>query len=213
MPPPPKQSLRIVVADDDEGIQMLDRLLPTLGHEVVGRAHNGHELIDVCGAVKPDLVITDANMSDMDGVTAAKEIYRRHGVPIILIAGIPEEHFIQHVEWKTIIYYLRKPIELQGIEAAITFALSRFREFQTLAEENIRLRQLREDERAIEEARVLVMEWHGLTGAEAIQLMKEVGSEKQMKLRATADAILLGGEVRDRAARIVSAKAADADTS
>ena len=80
------KSLRIAVADDE--MDMRDyyaRMLPRLGHKVVVVAGTGAELVQRCGEEKPDLVITDVKMPDMDGIEAAIRIYKDAFVPVVLV--------------------------------------------------------------------------------------------------------------------------------
>ena len=66
------RALRIAVADDEPDMRDYFRtILPRLGHEVVAVAETGRELVEQCRATRPDLVITDIKMPDMDGIDAA----------------------------------------------------------------------------------------------------------------------------------------------
>ena len=51
-------------------------MLPLCGHQVVAIADTGRELVEHCRSLKPDLVITDIKMPDMDGIEAAEEMPR-----------------------------------------------------------------------------------------------------------------------------------------
>ena len=64
--------LRILVADDEARMQDYYRtILAAAGHEVVGVASTGSDLVEQCGKLTPDLVISDVKMPDMDGIEAA----------------------------------------------------------------------------------------------------------------------------------------------
>src|SRR3981081_3990617 len=67
---------RIVVADDHDlaraGVRGL--LSGERGLEVVGEAANGREALAVCRRTRPDLVLTDVRMPDMDGLTVTRAI-------------------------------------------------------------------------------------------------------------------------------------------
>jgi CheY-like chemotaxis protein len=59
---------RILVADDDEDLRELLRLmLAKMGHEVV-LAKNGKEAVDFCAEQLPDLVLTDLIMPEREGL-------------------------------------------------------------------------------------------------------------------------------------------------
>jgi DNA-binding NarL/FixJ family response regulator len=68
--------LRILVADDHElvrrGIRGLLRARP--GWTVVGEAMNGQEAVEKANRLKPDVVILDISMPDLDGLQATRRI-------------------------------------------------------------------------------------------------------------------------------------------
>ena len=79
-------TLRIAVADDEPDTQeYFEKFLPRLGHEVVSVADNGRQLVKQCREVKPDLVITDIKMPEMDGIEAVAEISHERTIPVILV--------------------------------------------------------------------------------------------------------------------------------
>ena len=53
-------------------------ILPVLGHEVVVAARTGKELVERCRAERPDLVITDIKMPDMQGPSSIAKAIPRH---------------------------------------------------------------------------------------------------------------------------------------
>ena len=77
------ESLRIAVADDEADMRdWFERILPTLGHQVVSVAENGRELVEHCRTLNPDLAITDVKMPEMDGIDAAQAAYERLGFQV-----------------------------------------------------------------------------------------------------------------------------------
>src|SRR5260370_30021587 len=90
------QGLRIAVADDEPDMRdYFQKILPRLGHQVVATARDGPELIEKCRACQPDLVITDIKMPDMDGIDAARHIYRDRPVPVILVSAYHDASLIE----------------------------------------------------------------------------------------------------------------------
>ncbi len=69
-------SARLVLADDHdlvrEGIRAVLEGEPDLA--VVGEASNGREALEVCRKVRPDLVLMDVRMPEMDGLAATRAI-------------------------------------------------------------------------------------------------------------------------------------------
>ena len=67
--------MRVLVVDDAMFMRMmLKDILSKNGYEVVGEAANGKEAIDKYIELRPDLVLLDITMPEMDGITALKEI-------------------------------------------------------------------------------------------------------------------------------------------
>ena len=68
--------IRIVIADDHPIVR--SGLLGLLGSqpdfEVVGEAANGREAVDVVQRTRPDVVLTDLRMPELDGVGAIREM-------------------------------------------------------------------------------------------------------------------------------------------
>jgi YesN/AraC family two-component response regulator len=57
--------------------------LSLLGHRVVVAARDGREMVELCRNSRPDLIITDITMPEMDGIDAVHEISRGEPIPII----------------------------------------------------------------------------------------------------------------------------------
>jgi DNA-binding NarL/FixJ family response regulator len=67
--------VRILIADDHPLFRDgLRSLLTAQGHEVVGEAHNGHEAVELARKLRPELVLMDVSMPDLDGIGATRQI-------------------------------------------------------------------------------------------------------------------------------------------
>lgn len=66
---------RILVTDDSAFMRMtISNILKNDGYEIVGEAGNGKVAVELYKKLKPDLVIMDITMPEMDGMEALKEI-------------------------------------------------------------------------------------------------------------------------------------------
>ena len=82
---------RILVVDDEEGIQLLYREeFEDEGYEVVS-AYNGDEALVIFGEKTPDLVILDINMPGMNGIEVLRRMKETHPhLPVILSSAYQE---------------------------------------------------------------------------------------------------------------------------
>jgi DNA-binding NarL/FixJ family response regulator len=71
-------NLRLVVADDHPLMRrgICDLLEAEPGWEVVAKASNGREAIDAVSKTKPDVLVIDLAMPELNGLTATREILR-----------------------------------------------------------------------------------------------------------------------------------------
>lgn len=83
---------RLVLVDDHHLLRRGFRSLlagePDL--EVVGEASNGREAIELCQRLRPDFVLMDVRMPEMDGLTATREIKREHPTIMVLMMTMHE---------------------------------------------------------------------------------------------------------------------------
>ena len=79
---------KILVIDDEEGIRsLLDTLLSRKGYEVV-LADSGRKGLEMFRRERPDVVVLDLKMPEMDGVSVLKEIRRIDlNQPVIVLTG------------------------------------------------------------------------------------------------------------------------------
>jgi response regulator NasT len=171
-----------------------ERMLPRLGHEVVSVAETGRQLIEHCRIQRPDLVITDIRMPEMDGIEAAVEIYREMALPVILVSAHHEQSLVERAEADHIMAYLIKPIKLANLEPAIALAVRRFQQFQALRAETADLKQALENRKLVERAKGMVMTRSQLDEPSAFRRLQRIASERNVKLVVVARAILTAEE-------------------
>jgi response regulator NasT len=185
------QSLKIAVADDEKDVRdYYRRVLPRLGHQVVAVASNGAELLESCRATRPDLVITDIKMPDMDGIEAVDAISREAPTPVILVSAYHRPALFERARGEHILAYLVKPTKQADLEAAIAIATRRFEQLQALRQDASEGRQALEDRKTIERAKGLIMKQAGLDEEEAFRRLRKQARDRNEKLVDVARALL-----------------------
>jgi DNA-binding NarL/FixJ family response regulator len=86
------KSARLVIVDDHslarQGLR--DMLADESGIEVVGEAANGREALALCSRLRPNLVLMDVRMPEMDGLAATQEIKKKHPKTSVLMLTMHE---------------------------------------------------------------------------------------------------------------------------
>ena len=92
--------IRILLAEDHETVRQGLRLLieAQQGMQVVGEAGNGREAIARCAALKPDVVVMDVTMPEVNGLAATREI-RAAGpsVAVVALTRHVDEAYVQEL--------------------------------------------------------------------------------------------------------------------
>jgi response regulator NasT len=185
------RSLRVAVADDQSEVRdYLCEALRRAGHEVVCVAATGAELAERCAAARPDLILTDVKMPDLDGIEAARRLTKDHPVPIIVISGYHDEDLVERALGLGVQAYLVKPVKPGDLEVAIAVALRRFEEMRELTHEAADLRQKLEERKLIERAKGVVTRRLGIDEAEAFRRLQKLASVHNRKLAEVAQAVL-----------------------
>lgn len=113
--------MRIVLADDHalfrDGVSSL---LQAWGHEVVGRASNGTEAVELVLRLEPDLVLMDVRMPGKSGVEATREIAAaRPDTPIVMLTVSEDEDDLFAAIQSGARGYLLKNLEAHQLRAMI----------------------------------------------------------------------------------------------
>lgn len=116
------EKIRVVIVDDiaetRENIRKLLQFEPDV--EVVGVARTGREAIDISKDVKPDVLLMDINMPDMDGI-AATEIIRKI-VPftqIVILSIQNDPNYMRRAMLAGARDFLTKPPTIDELNSAI----------------------------------------------------------------------------------------------
>ena len=112
--PGPRLKSRVLVVDDDRMIRLMARrLLEKEGCEVV-EGTTGRQAVDLARRERPDLLILDLGMPEMDGYDAIGEIkgdLALSGIPVIVLTAQDEPGVEERVLELGADDYLTKPIE------------------------------------------------------------------------------------------------------
>ena len=193
-----KKTLRIVVADNESLIRLdIREMLEDAGHEVVGEAVNGRRAVELTRQHRPDLVLMDIKMPEMDGITAAGKIYADKIAPVILLTAFSQPDIVDKAKDSGVLGYLVKPVQESQLFPAIEIALSRWQEMQGLEDELEKLKDSLETRKMVDRAKGIIMAAHKLGEQEAYRRMQQYAMQKRVPLKDVAQSIIraAGGKV------------------
>lgn len=187
---------RVVIADDESIIRMdLKEMLTGLGYLVVGEAGDGLSAVNLGRELKPDLVIMDIKMPDLDGIAAAKILTEERIAPVLLLTAFSQTELVDGAKEAGVVGYIVKPFRESELRPAIEISLSRFKEFRAIEKEAHNLRETLETRKVIERAKGILMDTQELKEAEAFRKIQKLSMNTRKSMREIAEAILLAHQV------------------
>ncbi len=76
----------ILIVDDHQGFRSLARtLLETEGCDVIGEALDGRNAIEMARSLRPDLVLLDIGLPDLDGFDVARSLTSGEFAPLVIL--------------------------------------------------------------------------------------------------------------------------------
>lgn len=187
---------RVIIADDEAIIrQDLREMLTNLGYLVVGAVGDGRSAVNLARELKPDLVIMDIRMPDMDGIEAAKLLTRDNICPVLLLSAYSQRELVERAADAGVSGYVIKPFDEANLLPAIEVVLARFQEFQAIVEEADRLEERLETRVAVDRAKGILMDTRGMTEQEAFRNIQRMSMNSRKSMREVAEAIILAHQM------------------
>ncbi|MBM4459192.1 MAG: response regulator [Chloroflexi bacterium] len=187
---------RVIIADDESLIRMdLREMLTNLGYLVVGEVADGRSAVNQARELRPDIVIMDIKMPDMDGIEAAKILTEERVAPVVLLSAYSQRELVDRAREAGVVAYLVKPYREEELTPAVEVALARFREFQDLHKQVADLQQALETRKLVDRAKGILMDKQGLSEAEAFRKIQKMSMDNRKSMKEVAEAIILAHQV------------------
>ncbi|HEU5344931.1 MAG TPA: response regulator [Ktedonobacterales bacterium] len=187
---------RIILAEDDSVIRMdLREELQRQGYLVVGDVGDGQSAINLARELRPDLVIMDIRMPELDGIEAARALTSERLAPVVLLTAFSDDELIERAREAGVVNYITKPLRQSDLKPAIEIALARFQEFREIESQVKTLEDQLATRKVVEKAKGVLMEKYKLTEQEAFRRIQKLSMNNRKSMREVAEAILLAEEV------------------
>jgi response regulator NasT len=184
------------VADDESIIRLdLKETLRKLGHDVVGEAGDGRTAVDLARKLKPDVVVLDIKMPEMDGIDAAKIISQEKIAPVVLVTAYSQIDLVERARDAGVFAYVVKPFTETALLPQLSIAIARYREFLDISQQAASLQDALEARKLIERAKGVLMQKQGLNEQEAYRRIQQQSMNMRRTMREIAEAVLIAEEV------------------
>jgi len=193
---PTLPTLKVVLVEDDSTMrQFLRETLVKLGHEVIGEASTGTDMVRTVLALEPDVVVFDIHLPHMDGLQALAAIYMERVVAAVAITADRDQDLLRRALEEHVLAYLVKPVEEYQLAPALLVAYARFDELRKLSTENATLQQNLQNRKLIERAKGVLMKRHRWSEADAFRRLQRGAMNRRMSMTELAQMILNGQQV------------------
>ncbi len=124
-----RHKVRVLIAEDNSLVsEIIKNSLKEIGFEFVGLATNGLDAVKLAFSLRPDVVLMDIEMPDIDGLEAAKRIQDQGAIPIVVLSAYDDDILVERAGKVGVSTYLTKPATTREIERAIVMALARHKD-------------------------------------------------------------------------------------
>jgi DNA-binding NarL/FixJ family response regulator len=119
------KSLRVVVAEDDPFARRTVReALQRAGMTVVGEAENGRQAIELAFKHRPDAVLMDIVMPDVDGLAATRQIVSEMPDQIVILVSCDDDETIGLAGLRAgAVGYLTKDVDVEALPRTVAGAV------------------------------------------------------------------------------------------
>ena len=183
--------MRDLIVDDESLIRMdLRDIIESCGHEVVAEGTNGVEALELCKKHKPDIILMDVKMPELDGIEAARQIGFHHEAPVVLLTSYSQQDLIDKARDSGVYGYLIKPVREEQLVPSLEMALGRYKSDAQLREKMAELEQSLEDRKIIQKGTGILMELYSISEVEAYNRIRTLSMNKQISIIETCNLII-----------------------
>ena len=180
----------VIVAEDESLIRMdIVETLREHGFDVIAEASDGEQAVKLVTEHKPDLLVMDIKMPNMDGITAAEKLAGTK-TPIVLLTAFSQKELVDRASEAGAMAYVVKPFTPNDLLPAIEIALSRHAQINALEAEISDLNERFETRKLVDRAKGLLNEKMNLTEPEAFRWIQKASMDRRLTMQEVAITVI-----------------------
>lgn len=184
-------AVRILIAEDEALPRMgLRDMLEEGGYDVVGEASDGQQAVEMARALRPDVVVMDLKMPNLDGIDASLILTEEQVAPVVIVTAYTDRELLERATNAGVFAYVAKPFTEVQLLPQIAIARARFAEFQALVGEVGQAHGALDARRSIERAKGLLMETLGISEPDAYRHLQQLSMNQRRPMRDIAEEFL-----------------------
>ncbi len=117
-------TIRLLLADDHRMLrEALRRSMEDEGFDVVGEAGDGEEALHLVDELRPDVVLMDISMPELNGIEATRDVHARHpDVKVVMLTMHADHELLAQAIRAGAVGYLVKDCSVEDIASTIRIA-------------------------------------------------------------------------------------------
>ncbi len=180
----------VIVAEDESLIRMdIVETLRENGFNVIAEASDGEQAVALVTEHKPDLLVMDIKMPNMDGITAAERLTSTK-TPIVLLTAFSQKELVDRASEAGAMAYVVKPFTPNDLLPAIEIALSRHAQITALEAEISDLNERFETRKLVDRAKGLLNAKMNLTEPEAFRWIQKASMDRRLTMQEVAVTVI-----------------------
>jgi response regulator NasT len=191
-----KPHWRVLIVDDHAASRAaVAEAVTAQGGQVVGNGSRAEDVLRLVDKHRPDVVVLAVGLPDADGVQAAREVMTVAACPVVLVTSHTDAPVVARAVDAGVLGFLAKPVRAEELGPTLDVAIHRFREIETMRQENETLRRKLESRKLVERAKGILMRRLGLSEPEAFRRIQKTAMDTRRPMADVAQALLLTEEV------------------
>jgi AmiR/NasT family two-component response regulator len=177
--------LRVLIANErKDRLALVAPIVASLGHEVIAREINVHDVGAVTARERPDVALVGLGESSDHALALIEKIVQEAACPVIVLIHAPDPHFVKEASKRGVFAYITDA-DPKDWQSSIDIVLRRFAEYHDLEGAFGR--------RAVtERAKGILMERHSVDEASALDMLRDHSRASNRKLVDIAAAVVDG---------------------